>query len=73
MYSRDDAKVRAKKLRTILQARGHDITHALEVVAQQSNYKDWNILAPTLDDIPVSAGPSNGSSEPVNMALRNSD
>ncbi|MFK8079555.1 MAG: glyoxalase superfamily protein [Granulosicoccus sp.] len=51
MYSRDDAKVRATKLRTILKNLGHDINHAhaLEVIAGQYNYKNWNTCAAALD------------------------
>ncbi len=62
MYSRDDAKARAKKLRTILRQQGLAISHAssLEVIAQQNNHKDWNTLAATLDkrerDLPMPNG-----------------
>lgn len=51
MYSRDDAKTRAIKLRTILKGLGHDITHAkaLETIAQLNDFKDWNTCASALD------------------------
>jgi len=51
MYSREDAKLRAKKLRTILHQLGHEVTHAtsLEVIAQLNHFKDWNTCSATLD------------------------
>jgi len=51
MYSRDDAKMRAKKVRTILHELGYDISqaNALEVIARQSNYRNWNTCAAALD------------------------
>lgn len=40
----ENAKRMAKSLRTSLGARNHEISHsvALEIVAQQLGYKDWN-------------------------------
>lgn len=51
MYSRDQAKTRAQKLRAILKDLGHDISHAhaLETIAKQNGYKDWNTCAAALD------------------------
>ena len=51
MYTRDEAKLRATKLRAILKDQGTDITHsnALEVIAQQSDYKDWNTCVAALE------------------------
>jgi hypothetical protein len=51
MHSRADAKARATKLRAILQDFGHTISHAnaLEIIARQWHYKNWNTLAAALD------------------------
>lgn len=57
MISIEQAKQMAKRLRTALQAQSPPLTHsgALELVAQQLGYKDWNtasaLLAP---DTPAS-------------------
>lgn len=50
MLSIEKAKQMAKSLRTSLEARGHEVTHAtaLEMVAQQLGYKDWNTASARL-------------------------
>ena len=62
MESRQGAKVRATKLRSILLELGHDINHAsaLEVIARQYHCKDWNTCAAALNKraeiLPVPTG-----------------
>jgi len=43
----DDLKLQAKALRRALVSQGHPISHgfALEALAQQNGYKDWNTLS----------------------------
>ena len=55
MISIDQAKQMAKQLRAALEAQGQALTHsaALELVACQLGYKDWNTAAARL--VPVSA------------------
>lgn len=50
MSSIEKAKQMAKSLRTSLQARNHEVSHstALELVAQQLGYKDWNTASALL-------------------------
>ncbi|MCU1726028.1 VOC family protein [Pseudomonas sp. 7P_10.2_Bac1] len=50
MFSIEQAKHMAKQLRTSLCAAQHDISHsqALELVAQQLGYKDWNTASALL-------------------------
>lgn len=50
MFSIDQAKQMAKTLRVTLQGREHEVSHstALEMVAQQLGYKDWNTAAALL-------------------------
>jgi hypothetical protein len=50
MSSIEHAKQMAKRLRTLLQSRNQAVTHstALEMVAQQLGYKDWNTAAAML-------------------------
>jgi catechol 2,3-dioxygenase-like lactoylglutathione lyase family enzyme len=50
MSTIEKAKQMAKSLRTSLDARGHAVSHAiaLEMVAQQLGYKDWNTAAARL-------------------------
>jgi catechol 2,3-dioxygenase-like lactoylglutathione lyase family enzyme len=50
MFSIEQAKQMAKKLRTSLQAQGQALTHSatLELVAQQLGYKDWNTASALL-------------------------
>ena len=50
MFSIEQAKHMAKQLRTSLSARDHEIPHsaALELVAQQLGYKDWNTASALL-------------------------
>lgn len=51
MYTRDQVKSRATKLREILKDLGYDITHAhtLEAVARLQGFKDWNTCAAVMD------------------------
>lgn len=46
MHSLDDLKAQAKRLRTTLEAQGNPVSHseALELVARQLGYRDWNTL-----------------------------
>lgn len=55
MLSIEQARQMAKSLRTTLAARNHDLTHstALELVAQQLGYKDWNTAAAHLAPEPA--------------------
>ena len=50
MTSIDQAKQMAKKLRALLAARDHELSHsaALELVANQLGYKDWNTASALL-------------------------
>lgn len=50
MISIEHAKQMAKRLRTVLEARGQEVTHstALELVAQQLGYKNWNTASALL-------------------------
>lgn len=50
MISIEHAKQMAKRLRASMEARNQELTHAtaLELVAQQLGYKDWNTAAATL-------------------------
>ena len=50
MISIEQAKQMAKRLRTALQAQNPSVTHstALELVAQQLGYKDWNTASALL-------------------------
>ncbi|MFK7856248.1 MAG: glyoxalase superfamily protein [Granulosicoccus sp.] len=70
MYSHDDAKSRAKKVRTILKELGHDISHAtaLEVIARQFNFKDWNTCSAALQKqgmvLPIPTGWRSGGDLP---------
>ena len=70
MYSHDDAKARAKKVRTILNNLGHDISHAtaLEVIARQADFKDWNTYAAALEKslilLPIPEGWESGGDLP---------
>jgi catechol 2,3-dioxygenase-like lactoylglutathione lyase family enzyme len=50
MFSIEQAKQMAKALRISLQVRGHDVAHsaALEMVAQQLGYRDWNTASASL-------------------------
>jgi len=50
MFSIDQAKQMAKTLRATLQGREHEVSHstALEMVAQQLGYKDWNTASALL-------------------------
>ena len=50
MISIEHAKQMAKRLRAVLQARGQEVTHstALELVAQQLGYKNWNTASALL-------------------------
>ena len=50
-FSIEQAKQMAKTLRTSLEARGQTLTHsaALELVAQQLGYKDWNTTSAMLE------------------------
>lgn len=70
MYSHDDAKARAKKVRAILKDLGHDISHAtaLEVIARQFNFKDWNTCTAALEKrglvLPIPAGWQSGGDLP---------
>jgi hypothetical protein len=45
----DDLKAQAKRLRTGLSGNGNSVTHgqALELVARQYGYRDWNTIAAT--------------------------
>lgn len=54
MKSLPDPKPMAKALRSALEARGVDISHgeALELVARQLGFADWNTLSARLDQIP---------------------
>lgn len=58
----ENAKQMAKRLRTSLEARNHEISHsaALEMVAQQLGYKDWNTASARLPHEP--ANPHGGNS-----------
>ncbi len=57
MRTYQDAKVMAKALRSSLSARQIDIPHsaALEIVAAQFGFENWNVLAAKLDE-PKSTG-----------------
>lgn len=48
----------AKTLRTMLTEHGHDISHsaALELVAHQFGYHEWNVLAAHINSAPVEHG-----------------
>jgi catechol 2,3-dioxygenase-like lactoylglutathione lyase family enzyme len=50
MFSIDQAKQMAKTLRATLQGREHEVSYstALEMVAQQLGYKDWNTASALL-------------------------
>ena len=52
MLSIEQAKQMAKSLRTSLQARNLEVTHAiaLELVARQLGYKDWNTASARLPE-----------------------
>lgn len=54
MKSFPDPKPMAKALRSALEARGVELTHseALELVAKQLGFDDWNTLSARLDRIP---------------------
>ncbi|MDH0648919.1 VOC family protein [Pseudomonas sp. GD03858] len=56
MSTLENAKRMAKSLRTSLEARNHEISHstALEMVAQQLGYKDWNTASAMLAGEPSS-------------------
>lgn len=62
MITTEQAKQMAKRLRISLQAQDRDISHAaaLELVAQQLGYKDWNTAAATLPH----ASPQSDSQKP---------
>lgn len=65
MLSIEQAKQMAKSLRTSLQARNLEVTHAiaLELVARQLGYKDWNTASARL---PVqSAAPAISFDRPI--------
>jgi hypothetical protein len=55
MTTISQAKTMAKALRAALDSRGTDIAHseALELVAAQLGYGDWNVAAARLDDSPA--------------------
>ncbi|QBF26746.1 VOC family protein [Pseudomonas tructae] len=57
MSTIENAKRMAKRLRTSLEASNHPISHsaALEMVAQQLGYKDWNTASALLAPEPSSA------------------
>ncbi|MCE6982614.1 VOC family protein, partial [Pseudomonas frederiksbergensis] len=58
MISLEQAKQMAKRLRVSLQAQSPQLSHsgALELVAQQLGYKDWNTAAALLPpDSPAAA------------------
>lgn len=65
MISIDQAKQMAKQLRTALQAQGQTLAHsaALELVAQQLGYKDWNTAAARL--APANATPRVRFDKPI--------
>ena len=52
--SRDNLKEQAKRLRSALAAKGEKVGHskALELVAQQHGYRDWNTLYAALGNGP---------------------
>jgi catechol 2,3-dioxygenase-like lactoylglutathione lyase family enzyme len=58
MSSITSAKQMAKALRTSLAAQQHEITHsaALELVAQQLGYKDWNTASAVLPESSTPTG-----------------
>ena len=53
--SRDTIKAQAKRLRTTLADQGRPMPHAtaLETVAQQWGYRDWNTLSAALEATPT--------------------
>ncbi|WP_271407763.1 glyoxalase superfamily protein [Pseudomonas sp. Q1-7] len=55
MPSINQAKQMAKRLRALLAARDHPLPHsaALELVANQLGYKDWNTASATLPEEPA--------------------
>ena len=54
IYTRDQAKAAARKLRETLAKDGEEISHsaALERIAQQQGYANWNILSARLSNGP---------------------
>lgn len=60
MFSIDQAKQMAKRLRASLQTRDQAVSHcaALELVAQQLGYKDWNTAAALLPEQTADAQPA---------------
>lgn len=56
MTTIENAKQMAKRLRTSLEARNHEVSHsaALEMVARQLGYKDWNTASAMLPQEPAS-------------------
>ncbi|MCU9949761.1 VOC family protein [Pseudomonas sp. PDM13] len=54
MHTLEQAKLMAKRLRAQLAASNHDISHsaALELVAQQLGYRDWNTASAMLPGEP---------------------
>jgi len=55
MRSRDDLKAQAKRLRDTLSAQGKPVSHseALELVAKQLGYRDWNTLHAAVGNRPA--------------------
>ena len=60
MFSIDQAKQMAKRLRASLETRDQVVSHsaALELVAQQLGYKDWNTAAALLPEQTAHAQPA---------------
>jgi len=67
MFSIEQAKLMATKLRNSLESRNVTIPHssALEIVAQQLGYKDWNTAAARLDPPAAPAAVSFEKSIPI--------
>ncbi|MEM9422686.1 MAG: glyoxalase superfamily protein [Pseudomonadota bacterium] len=55
IFTRDQAKARARDLRVQLAEDGHPISHstALEYVAKEQSCADWNVLSARLPDAPT--------------------
>lgn len=67
MFSIEQAKLMATKLRNSLESRNVTLPHssALEIVAQQLGYKDWNTAAARLDPPAAPAAVSFEKSIPI--------
>lgn len=62
----DGYKQQAKRLRTLLREQGRDVSHgeALEMVARQHGFRDWNTLSAAVPEKPA---PPRNSAPPLSV------